>query len=139
MLKKRLSEPELCPQKSRSGELLLVDRSMPPMVTMRYADMKLCGTLAAIKAGGKKSFWRFSVKVGDIVTYKQRGSLGEHPTPFRRLGTIVSENGKAHLVPSWEKWRTKAQVIFEVYWWDSKNTVSYTEEGLDHPSLGGSQ
>jgi hypothetical protein len=75
------------------------------------------------------------MKIGDIVTYKQREDLAEHPTPVSRLGTIISENGNAKAVPGgWFDAEPEA-VIFEVYWWHSENTVSYVEEGLDYPSL----
>ncbi len=75
------------------------------------------------------------MKVGDVVTYKQREDLAEHPTPLHRLGTIVGENGNAKAVPLLPGDITDQTVIFEVYWWSSKNTVSYTEERLDYPSL----
>ena len=74
-------------------------------------------------------------KIGDVVTYKQRADLAEHPTPWHRLGTIVSENGNAKAVPLSPTDITDQTVIFEVYWWDSKNTVSYETRGLDYPSL----
>jgi hypothetical protein len=74
-------------------------------------------------------------KIGDVVTYKQREDLAEHPTPVSRLGTIVSDNGNAKAVPLLPVNITDQTVIFEVYWWSSKNTVSYAEEGLDYPSL----
>jgi len=74
-------------------------------------------------------------KIGDVVTYKQREDLAEHPTPVSRLGTIVSDNGNAKAVPLLPANITDQTVIFEVYWWSSKNTVSYAEEGLDYPSL----
>ncbi len=75
------------------------------------------------------------MKIGDVVTYKQREDLAEHPTPVSRLGTIISENGNAKAVPLLPANITDQTVIFEVYWWSSKNTVSYAEEGLDYPSL----
>ena len=75
------------------------------------------------------------MKIGDVVTYKQREDLAEHPTPVSRLGTIVSDNGNAKAVPLLPANITDQTVIFEVYWWSSKNTVSYVEEGLDYPSL----
>ena len=75
------------------------------------------------------------MKIGDVVTYKQREDLAEHPTPIGRLGTIISENGNAKAVPLLHTPTTPPAVIFEVYWWSSKNTVSYVEEGLDYPSL----
>ena len=64
-------------------------------------------------------------KVGEVVTYKQREDLAEHPTPYRRLGTIIdrfvaiADNSSR----------------FEVHWWDSENTSWYEEKGLDYPSL----
>ena len=73
------------------------------------------------------------MKVGDVVTYKQRPDLAAHPTPWHRLGTIVSENGNAKAVPLLPT--DNPPVIFEVYWWDSKNTVSYVEEGLEYASV----
>ena len=75
------------------------------------------------------------MKIGDVVTYKQREDLAEHPTPVSRLGTIISENGNAQAVPLLRTDITDQSVIFEVYWWSSKNTVSHVEEGLDYPSL----
>ena len=75
------------------------------------------------------------MKIGDVVTYRQREDLAEHPTPVSRLGTIVSDNGNAKAVPLLPTNITDRTVIFEVYWWSSKNTVSYVEEGLDYPSL----
>ena len=75
------------------------------------------------------------MKIGDVVTYKQREDLAEHPTPIGRLGTIISENGNAQAVPLLPTNIADQTVIFEVYWWSSKNTVSYAEEGLDYPSL----
>ncbi len=75
------------------------------------------------------------MKIGDIVTYKQREDLAERPTPVSRLGTIISENGNANAVPGGFLPAEPNPVIFEVYWWSSKNTVSYVEEGLDYPSL----
>ena len=75
------------------------------------------------------------MKIGDVVTYKQREDLAEHPTPIGRLGTIISENGNAKAVPLLHAPTIPPAVIFEVYWWGSKNTVSYVEEGLDYPSL----
>jgi len=74
-------------------------------------------------------------KIGDVVTYKQRADLAEHPTPWHRLGTIVSENGNAKAVPLSPTDITDQTVIFEVYWWSSKNTVSYVEEGLEYASV----
>ena len=73
------------------------------------------------------------MKVGDLITYKQRPDLAAHPTPFRRLGTIVGENGNPKAVPCLPT--DNSPVIFEVYWWDSENIVSYEERGLDYPSL----
>jgi hypothetical protein len=75
------------------------------------------------------------MKIGDVVTYRQREDLAAHPTPFRRLGTIISENGNAKAVPLLPTDITDQTVIFEVYWWDSKNTVSYVEEGLEYASV----
>ena len=74
------------------------------------------------------------MKIGDVVTYKQRADLAEHPTPWHRLGTIVSKNGNANAVPCLPG-TDIPRVVFEVYWWGSKNTVSHEEPGLDYPSL----
>jgi hypothetical protein len=75
------------------------------------------------------------MKIGDVVTYKQREDLAEHPTPISRLGTIISESGNAKAVPLLPTNITDQTVVFEVYWWGSKNVVSYIKEGLDYPSL----
>ena len=57
-----------------------MDRGTPTAI--QSDDTKSCGTLAAIKAGGKKRTWRFSVKVGDLVRYR---------TTSDWLGLIVRE------------------------------------------------
>ena len=56
------------------------------------------------------------MKVGDLVTYKQREDLAEHPTPFSRLGTVVRQ--------------CPIDFCFEVYWWDSEQRAWYEEKGL---------
>jgi hypothetical protein len=69
------------------------------------------------------------MKIGDLVTYKQREDLQAFPCPWHRMGIIITEDGNAKAVPCLP--RTTPRVIFEVYWYDSGNVVSHLEKGLE--------
>ena len=66
------------------------------------------------------------MRVGDIVTWRGREDLAEHPTPYRRLGTIVAK-GSQHRGDTEE-------TTFDVYWWCSENIVPFWEDQLEEPS-----
>jgi len=68
------------------------------------------------------------VKIGDLVTYKQREDLQEFPCPWHRMGIIITADGNAKAVPCLP---TATQVIFEVYWYASRNVCSHLEKGLE--------
>jgi hypothetical protein len=68
------------------------------------------------------------MKIGDLVTYKQRADLQEFPCPWHRMGIIITEDGNAKAVPCLP---TTTPVIFEVYWYGSKNIVSWQEQALE--------
>lgn len=63
------------------------------------------------------------MKIGDIVTYKQREDLAEHPTPFHRLGTIVKSDSQRR--------GDVEEVTFDVYWWGSENIVPWWKNQLE--------
>jgi hypothetical protein len=64
------------------------------------------------------------VKIGDLVTYKQREDLQEFPCPWGRMGLIVglgeysTKSGKQI-----KRWK--------VYWFDSTNEVQWVAEELE--------
>jgi hypothetical protein len=62
------------------------------------------------------------MKIGDLVTYKQRADLQEFPCPWHRMGIILGI-GPGRLKESPEE--------FEVYWYGSKNIVSWQEQALE--------
>ena len=69
------------------------------------------------------------MKIGDLVTYKQRADLQEFPCPWHRMGIIITEDGNANAVPCLPT--TITRVIFEVYWYASRNVCSHLEKGLE--------
>jgi len=66
------------------------------------------------------------MQIGDVVTYKQREDLAEHPTPYHRLGTVVRTGTQMH--------GDTEKKTFDVYWWDSANFVMFWEDQLEEPS-----
>ena len=66
------------------------------------------------------------MQVGDIVTWKQREGLAEHPTPFHRLGTIVAADSQMR--------GDTEEITFDVYWWGSERVVPWWESQLEYPS-----
>ena len=65
------------------------------------------------------------MKVGDMVTWKQRPDLrGEGIPPYRRLGLILQHQTNPHVVgdPHGE---------FEVLWLESQNTTWQKEDRLE--------
>ena len=62
------------------------------------------------------------MKIGDLVTYKQRADLQQFPCPWRRMGIII-RMGPGRLKESDEE--------FEVYWYDSQNIVSWQGQALE--------
>ena len=66
------------------------------------------------------------MRVGDIVTYKQREDLAEHPTPFHRLGTIVKAGSQRR--------GDTEETTFDVYWWGAKEIIPWWESQLEYPS-----
>jgi len=62
------------------------------------------------------------MKIGDLVTYKQRPDLQVFPCPWRRLGIVVGA------APGRLKESSKE---IEVYWWGSENIVAWREEELE--------
>ena len=62
------------------------------------------------------------MKIGDLVTYKQRADLQQFPCPWRRMGIIIRMGpGRLKDLPD----------EFEVYWYNSGNVVSHLEKGLE--------
>jgi hypothetical protein len=62
------------------------------------------------------------MKVGDLVTYKQRADLQVFPCPWDRMGIILGI-GPGRLKDSPDE--------FEVYWYGSENIVSWQEQALE--------
>ena len=62
------------------------------------------------------------MKIGDLVTYKQREDLQEFPCPYGRMGIII-RMGPERFEESEEE--------FEVYWYDSQNIVLWHEKALE--------
>jgi hypothetical protein len=62
------------------------------------------------------------VKIGDLVTYKQREDLQAFPCPWGRMGIII-RTGPGRFKESEEE--------FEVYWYDSQNIVLWHEKALE--------
>ena len=62
------------------------------------------------------------MKIGDLVTWKQREDLRVSPTPYRRLGIVVDiEGGRLkELAPR-----------CEVHWYESANKVWWAIEELE--------
>ena len=65
------------------------------------------------------------MKIGDLVTYKQRADLQEYPCPWHRMGIIV---GLDRLV-SYDT--SKLAPRCEVYWCGSNNKVWWVESQLE--------
>ena len=62
------------------------------------------------------------MKIGDLVTYKQRADLQQFPCPWGRMGIIVGK----------EPGRLKDKgAAFTVYWYSSENIVSWQEQALE--------
>ena len=62
------------------------------------------------------------MKIGDLVTYKQREDLQEFPCPWERLGIIVAiERGRPKDLPD----------RCEVHWYDSGNKVWWAQSELE--------
>ena len=62
------------------------------------------------------------MKIGDLVTYKQRKDLQVFPCPWRRLGIIVAiEGGRLKEMPP----------RCEVYWYGSGNKVWWAQPELE--------
>ena len=64
------------------------------------------------------------MKIGDLVTYKQRADLQKFPCPWGRMGLIV---GKGEYSTKSGK-RIKR---WKVYWFDSTNEVQWVAEELE--------
>ena len=62
------------------------------------------------------------MKVGDLVTYKQRADLQQFPCPWGRMWSILLI-GPGRLKESDDE--------FEVYWYGSENIVSWQEQALE--------
>ena len=62
------------------------------------------------------------MKIGDLVTYKQRADVQEFPCPGSRMG-IILRIGPGRLKESDDE--------FEVYWYGSENIVSWQEQALE--------
>ena len=62
------------------------------------------------------------MKIGDLVTYKQRADLQQFPCPWDRMG-IILRIGPGRLKESDDE--------FEVYWYGSENIVSWQEQALE--------
>ena len=60
------------------------------------------------------------MKIGDLVTYKQREDLQAFPCPWGRMGIILG------IAPG-----GLAELEFEVYWYGSENIVSWAEQALE--------
>ena len=69
------------------------------------------------------------MKIGDLVTYKQSPDNQVYPCPWHRMGIIITEDGNAKAVPCLPT--TTTTVIFEVYWYASRNVCSHLEKGLE--------
>ena len=62
------------------------------------------------------------MKVGDLVTWKQREDLKESSCPWRRLGIVVAiERGRPKDLPD----------RCEVHWYDSGNKVWWAQNELE--------
>ena len=62
------------------------------------------------------------MKIGDLVTWKQREDLRESPPPYRRLGVIVAiEGGRLKEMPP----------RCEVHWYGSGNKVWWAIDELE--------
>ena len=62
------------------------------------------------------------MKIGDLVTYKQRADLQQFPCPWERLGIIVGiEGGRLKEMPP----------RCEVHWYGSGNVVWWVESQLE--------
>ena len=64
------------------------------------------------------------MKIGDLVTYKQREDNQVYPCPWSRMGIIV---GIERLGSSDVKFRPRC----EVYWYGSDNKVWWAESQLE--------
>jgi len=62
------------------------------------------------------------MKIGDLVTYKQREDLQAFPCPWSRMGIII-RMGPGRFKESEEE--------FEVYWYGSQNIVLWQEKALE--------
>ena len=62
------------------------------------------------------------MKIGDLVTYKQREDLQAFPCLWGRMGIII-RTGPGRFKESEEE--------FEVYWYDSQNIVLWHEKALE--------
>ncbi len=60
------------------------------------------------------------MKIGDLVTYKQREDLQQFPCPWHRMGIVLG------IAPG-----STTSVEFEVYWYSAGNIVSWAEEDLE--------
>ena len=62
------------------------------------------------------------MKIGDLVTWKQREDLKEAPIPYRRLGFVgaIEEEGLKEVSPR-----------CEVYWYQSGNKVWWAIDALE--------
>ena len=62
------------------------------------------------------------MKIGDLVTYKQRDDLQQFPCPYNRMGIIISM-GPGRLKESDDE--------AEVYWYGSENVVVWGKSQLE--------
>ena len=62
------------------------------------------------------------MKIGDLVTWKQRDDLKESPCPWRRMGIIVDID---------TAWIDPSDYRCEVYWYSSENKVWWEEAELE--------
>jgi hypothetical protein len=64
------------------------------------------------------------MKIGDLVTYKQRPDLQEFPCPWQRMGIIVGLDRPV-------SFDTELTPRCEVYWYGSNNKVWWAESQLE--------
>ena len=64
------------------------------------------------------------MKIGDLVTYKQRADLQEYPCPWQRMGIIVGLDRPV-------SFDTELTPRCEVYWYGSNNKVWWAEAQLE--------
>ena len=62
------------------------------------------------------------MKIGDLVTYKQREDLRVSPCPWGRLGIIVDME---------TAWKNPDDYGCEVYWYGSGNKVWWSKKDLE--------